>query len=62
MISNNHYRYLQWTLQDYVSYNAQAVIPMEATNLQAAFGDNVVKVMKANSYLWVIRSGDEGYT
>ena len=61
IISINHYRYLQWDLQNY-DENTQAVVPVEATNLQAAWGDEGVKVLKAGNYVWTIRGSEEGYT
>ena len=61
IISTHHHRYLQWDLQNY-DENTQAVVPVEATNLQAAWGDEGVKVLKAGNYVWTIRGSEEGYT
>jgi len=50
-----------WKLQDYDAYT-QAIVPVEATSLQAAWGDQGVKVIEAGNYVWAVRDGDEGYT
>ncbi|OJA18337.1 hypothetical protein AZE42_06215 [Rhizopogon vesiculosus] len=51
----------QWVIADYDT-TTQSVSPGSDQSLQAAWGDDVVTVLTAGSYVWTIRNNDTGYT
>ena len=59
---SDYYHDLQWILENVGPKNSQAIIPLNAFNLQASWGDGVVDVSDTHGAVWIISEADNGYT
>jgi len=51
----------KWRLKNYDA-KTMSVTPINAGNLQAAWGNGFVTVLPAGNFVWTIKSSDTGYT
>ncbi|KAG1821252.1 hypothetical protein EV424DRAFT_1488299 [Suillus variegatus] len=50
----------RWIVQDH-DQNTKSLVPVDATTLQAAWGEDCATARPAHSYVWTITETDSGY-